>query len=147
MHGAGSTPITLDGFYVPEIIRDDFEDVMEEVELRRGEQVVIIRRPRVTEQLLSNLADALRDARRYLAELPVAQVIATLDETSRRWLQPDFPPLRKTLEVLPAVTGLSRPMVAESIRLEHESSLGVDMRAAVRSRRPRETFPVWGSPA
>lgn len=73
---------------------------------------VSLRVPRLTPALLRTQVDALLEAREHhLAERPVADVVRVIDRVAAR-LQDAADPLRSAAEAtLPAVTGLSAPMV------------------------------------
>lgn len=77
-----------------------------------GDGAVRLRVPVLEPALLDRLLGRLRHAReRHLARLPVADVVAAVDEAARRLERPDEP-RRVLLEAaLPAVTGYSPAMV------------------------------------
>jgi hypothetical protein len=59
------------------------------------------------------ILDRLQVARAaYLARMPLAEIVGRLDEVARRWRDPNDQYRRAAEELLPATTGLSRPMVA-----------------------------------
>ena len=68
-----------------------------------------------------------------LMELPIQRIIDALDATSRVWLEPDNPRRDELVDAIAANTGVSPQMVAISIRLEMESSLGPHIMAAVKN--------------
>ncbi|MCB9780295.1 MAG: hypothetical protein H6742_17130 [Alphaproteobacteria bacterium] len=83
---------------------------------------------------LRALARELRQrAANTLADRPIADIIDVLDRAAARWLDPADPARALALDVLPALTGFSREMVAESIDLEMRSSRAADLWRVLRS--------------
>jgi hypothetical protein len=71
-----------------------------------------IRTPHLTPAELGRQALALAASRdRYLAELPVAEIVATVDRVALRFQDPDDPLRRAAEGALPAVTSYSPPMI------------------------------------
>jgi len=111
------------GWWLPPDLRERVEEVRE-VELGG----VTVEVPGLDAETLTGLAAELAmRALTTLAERPVAEIIAVLDTAAARWLDPQAEGRRRALELLPAITGFSRPMVAESIDLEMRSSRAPDL--------------------
>ncbi len=82
---------------------------------------------------LDAIMAAMAARKERLTALPVQRIIDALDATSKEWLQPDDPRRDKLVAAISAATGVSPQMVAISIRLEMESSLGPHLLAALKN--------------
>lgn len=60
----------------------------------------------------------LRTARRSLAAMPIARIVGALDEVSRRWGSPSFPPRKAARDEVAAWTGFSAEAVDRSFDVE-----------------------------
>jgi hypothetical protein len=119
--------IEVDGYYLPPGFREKISKFNIE-QLGQKDTLVHLKVPLVTRAFVEVLADYLKKQREaYLAQLPLKKIIQVLDEASRRWLDPDYPPRQLALKTIPAVTGFSPEVVAASIDVEMESSLADDM--------------------
>jgi hypothetical protein len=125
--------IEVNGYYLPPRLRNGIKDFRTEV--YHNESITIrLHTPVLTRAFVEDLADQLKKNREeYLAELPLERIIAVLDEASRRWLDRDYTRRQLALRTIPVVTGFSPEMVAASIDVEMESSLGEDMWRALHS--------------
>jgi len=72
-----------------------------------------LRVPAATPELIAQAAACVTEARdARLAKLPVARIVDAVDAAIARWMDPAYDLRRAAEELLPAVTGYSRPMVA-----------------------------------
>ncbi|HEV2130225.1 MAG TPA: acyl-CoA reductase [Longimicrobiaceae bacterium] len=78
----------------------------------RGKSGIVLRLPQLTPALLRLQLNSLKEAHgRYLAERPVAEIIAVVDQVAARLLDVDDPLRRIAVAALPLVTGYSAPMI------------------------------------
>ena len=81
-----------------------------------AERQVVLGTPVATPELVSKAigrVKASRDA--YLAEVPIEHIIDVIDATVGCWLDPAYHLRKIAEELLPAITGYSRPMVSMGI--------------------------------
>ncbi|HEX6939316.1 MAG TPA: acyl-CoA reductase [Longimicrobiales bacterium] len=100
---------TLDAFHLPGLEERDVAgwDVRE-----YADGAARLRFPVLAPGALGRLVDGLREARAaWLADRPVAEIVAAIDGAARRLSDPDDPARRLAEHALPAVTGYSPPMV------------------------------------
>lgn len=117
----------VNGYYLPPGFREKISKFNIE-EFGQKEKRVQLKVPLVTRAFVEVLADYLKKRREaYLADLPLERIIQVLDEASRLWLDPNYPPRQLALKTIPSVTGFSPEVVAASIDVEMESSLAKDM--------------------
>lgn len=125
-------PMEVDGYYLPSGFRDKISKFNIEA-FGQKDTRVHLKVPLVTRAFVETLADYLKKRREdYLADLPLERIIQVLDEASRLWLDPDYPPRQLALKTIPAITGFSPEVVAASIDVEMESSLAEDMWRALK---------------
>lgn len=124
-----------EGYYLPPSLRGEVEAYEERhYDFPEYELSFTVRSPCLSIALVERVMDHLRESqRRYLEGKPIEEIAGVLDRASRCWLDPSYPLLQQALEAIPALTGFSRPMVAESLHLEHRSSLQPDLLRALES--------------
>lgn len=82
----------------------------------------------------SALCDHLRgEGGAVLAGLTIAEIVELLDEVARIWMDGRAPDQEAVVEAMASHTGLSLPMVVESLRAEQASSTGDEIWKALRS--------------
>lgn len=125
--------IEANGYYFPPGFDAGATRFRTEV-FERDDMTIRLKIPSVTRATVEVLSDYIKNEREeYLAKIPIEKVIRILDEASRRWLDGSYPYRKMALKTIPAISGFSREMVAESIKAEMESSLEEDMWRALRS--------------
>jgi len=96
-----------------------------------GEDLVL-RQVQCTPELLEAVMHYVRDAgREVLNALTVDDMIESLDGAAAEWLAQEAPDEGAVIDAMAVVTGFSREMVRESVRIEQESSRPDDMRNAL----------------
>ncbi len=76
----------------------------------------VLRVPALTVPELTQVLESITAARdRYLADLPVLEIVSRLDKAVALWLDPAFPPRQVAEELLPVLTGYSPPMIREGL--------------------------------
>lgn len=99
----------IDAFHLPGLAEADVAswDVRE-----YGDGAVRLRFPTLEPAMLGAVLESLARARaEFLADRPVAEIVAVVDAAAQRFLDPADPVRRTAEEALPAVTGYSPPMV------------------------------------
>lgn len=98
----------IDAYHLPGLETDD----VARWSIREYDDGVKLRVPVLTPDLLEGVIDAVRDARaHYLADRPVARIVAAVANAAQRLADPYEPERRRLEEALPAVTGYSPTMV------------------------------------
>ncbi|MCJ7772172.1 MAG: hypothetical protein MUP22_03445, partial [Desulfobacterales bacterium] len=119
--------IEVNGYYLPPGFREKISKFNIE-QFNQKDTLIKLKVPMVTRAFVEVLADYLKKQREaYLAQLPIKKIIQVLDEASRLWLDPNYPPRQLALKTIPVVTGFSSEVVAASIDVEMESSLADDI--------------------
>ena len=114
--------IEAEGYYFPPGFDAGATRFRTEI-FERDDITIRLKIPTVTRATVEVLSDYLKNEReQYLAKIPIEKVIRILDEASRRWLDKSNPYRKMALKTIPALSGFSREMVAESIKAEMESS-------------------------
>ena len=99
-------------YFLPGVEPREFIDL----EYGSGHDRVTLRAPVVTPSLLVEAIDRITRARDgCLAGLPVSRIVDAIDATVERWQDPEYSLRRTAEELMPAITGYSRPMVREGL--------------------------------
>lgn len=95
---------------------------------------ITIEAPVATTGLLASAIERITASRDdYLANLPMARIIEAIDSAISCWLDPSYHLRRIAEELLPAVTGYSRPMISVGLPRLLEPFRAEGLRALVRA--------------
>ena len=104
--------LAVQPYFLPGIAPQEYASA----EYGTGRERVELRLPVATPSLLSAVALVITQARdTYLATLPVSRIVDVIDGAITRWLDPAYPLRQVAEELLPAITGYSRPMLRRGL--------------------------------
>jgi hypothetical protein len=78
------------------------------------------------------ITDALHDAGRALRNIPIAEIVASIDRVAENWSRHDFPLRAAARESIAEATGMSQPAIDESLDLELRNYRGASLLRALR---------------
>lgn len=102
---------TLPAFYIPGLEESDFKEF---VPLEFGYDGIRVKMnaPVLTPDILTKTIDSLLAAREeYLVKKPVLEIAETIGKVVELWRNPEYPPRKLAVKLLPDITGFSAPMV------------------------------------
>jgi len=103
---------TLPAYYLPGLTEADIGDFIPLEFGSDGTRIKMLS-PVLTPELLSRIIADIRKARdTYLVKQPVYKIVETIDKALDLWRNPDYPLRKKALELLPIITGFSKPMIS-----------------------------------
>jgi len=117
--------LQLDAFYLPEDFAPPHPLERHETPLSGS---LSLRQLHATPELVAALARHVKQAgREVLRAMPIQKIVQALDMAAEEWLERRAPDYDAVIDAMASVTGFSREMVCESVRIEQHSSRADDM--------------------